>query len=83
MDFYVYILYSAFLDQYYVGHSADLEDRIFRHNNSGSKATKKAHDWRLVYKEHFDDKAKAFQRELEIKRKKSRKYLEWLISSGG
>ena len=83
MSFHVYILYSSELDQYYTGHSANLEDRLYRHNNSGSKATKKAIDWKLVYKEQFDNKVEAFQRELEIKRKKSRKYIEWLISSVG
>ena len=47
----VYILYSPSLAQYYIGHSQDVSDRIFRHNNSGSKATKKANDWKLVYTE--------------------------------
>ena len=81
MTFHVYILYSTAIDQYYVGHSANLDDRLFRHNNSGSKATKKAKDWKLVYTEQFDNKTTASQREFEIKRKKSRKYIEWLISS--
>ncbi|MEO6611912.1 MAG: GIY-YIG nuclease family protein [Chitinophagaceae bacterium] len=81
MFYWVYILYSSVLDQYYIGHSANIEDRLFRHNNSGSKSTKKANDWKLMYHETFDNKAAAAQRELEIKRKKSRKYIEWLISS--
>jgi putative endonuclease len=79
--FYVYILYSPSLDQYYVGHSADLADRLFRHTNSGSKSTKKANDWVLKYSEEFSTRAEATQREMEIKRKKSRKYIEWLIGS--
>ena len=83
MPFYVYIIYSKALDRYYVGHSEDLNDRIFRHNNSGSKATKKTCDWQLVYKEEFLSRADAMQREVSIKKKKSRKYIELLISSAG
>lgn len=83
MMFHVYILYSSSLDQYYVGHTENLEDRIFRHTNSGSKATKKAKDWVIVYTEKFESRELAARRELEIKNKKSRRYIEWLISSVG
>ena len=81
MSFYVYILYSSGHDQYYVGHSKDLEDRIFRHTNSGSKSTKKANDWVIRYTEKFESRQEAMHREREIKNKKSKKYIEWLISS--
>ncbi len=83
MSFYVYILYSSGLDQYYVGHSKDLEDRIFRHTNSGSKSTKKANDWVIRYTEKFELRQEAMHREREIKNKKSKRYIEWLISSVG
>ena len=83
MSFFLYVIYSPSIDQYYVGHSENIEDRLFRHNNSGSKATKKVKDWKLVYAERFGSKAEAVKRELEIKKKKSRKYIEWLISSDG
>ncbi len=83
MLFHVYILYSKSIDQYYIGHTAEIHDRLFRHNNSGSKSTKKANDWKLFYKEEFLSRAEAIKRELEIKKKKSRKYVEWLISSVG
>ncbi len=83
MTFYVYIIYSPGLDQYYVGHSEDLEDRIFRHTNSGSKSTKKTNDWVIKYTEKFGTRQEAMRREREIKNKKSKKYIEWLISSVG
>ena len=83
MPFFVYIIYSSSLDQYYIGHSENLQDRLFRHNNSGSKATKKINDWKFVYTETYTTKAEAVKRELEIKKKKSRKYIQWLISSVG
>jgi predicted GIY-YIG superfamily endonuclease len=31
MPFYVYILYSAAADKYYVGQTEDIENRLFRH----------------------------------------------------
>jgi putative endonuclease len=79
----VYILYSQTLDQYYTGHTEDLENRIFRHNNSGSKATKKAKDWNMVYQREYSSRAEAMKAEIAIKNKKSRKYIEKLISSVG
>jgi putative endonuclease len=79
----VYILYSSSSNQFYIGHSENLEDRIFRHTNSGSKSTKKANDWVLKYKMEFSTRSEAMKSEREIKRKKSRKYIEWLISSVG
>ena len=79
--FKVYIIFSAFLDRYYVGSTANIEDRLFRHKNSGSKSTKSASDWELVYSEEFDTRSEAVMREREIKGKKSRKYLEALIKN--
>ena len=83
MSFYVYILYSPLLDQYYTGHTGNIEDRIFRHTNSGSKSTKKSNDWVIKYSETFATRKEAMNRELEIKNKKSRKYIEWLVSPVG
>jgi putative endonuclease len=76
MPYIVYINYSLALDQYYIGHTENIQDRLFRHNNSGSRSTKKANDRRLVYTQQFESKSAANQRELGIKRKKSRKYVE-------
>ena len=83
MLYYVYIIYSSTLDQYYIGHTENLQDRIFRHTNSGSKSTKKANDWVVKFTENFETRAAAVKREVEIKKKKSRKYIERLISSVG
>ena len=79
MPFYVYIIYSKTIDQFYIGHTVDLTDRLYRHNNSGSKATKKAKDWMLVHTEQFNSRAEASAREQEIKQKKSRAYIEMLV----
>ncbi|MBL7749756.1 MAG: GIY-YIG nuclease family protein [Chitinophagaceae bacterium] len=81
MPYFVYIIYSSQIDQYYIGHTENLKDRLFRHQNSGSKATKKAKDWVLVYSENFESRSEAARREKEIKAKKSRKYIESLVQT--
>ena len=81
MEYYCYILYSAHLDKYYVGYtSGTLSERVKKHLSNHSGFTGKAKDWILVYKETFKEKTLAHQRELAIKSKKSRKYIEKLIS---
>jgi putative endonuclease len=81
MTYSFYIIYSSTLDRYYIGHTEDLTKRLVQHNNGESTYTSKASDWLIAYTESFDDRKTAHGRELEVKRKKSRKYLEWLISS--
>jgi len=77
---YTYILYSAALDKYYVGATNNLEDRLNRHNTDSDKFTSKGQPWALVYSEEYPTKSEAMKREREIKSKKSRKYIEQLIS---
>ncbi len=77
----VYILYSKAIDQYYVGQTQNLDERLLQHISFRSKSTKKANDWVLVHKEVFESRSEAMHREKEIKSKKSRKYIEKLISS--
>ena len=78
--FTVYILYSKSLDRYYTGHTASIEDRLLRHNKGRSKATKTGTPWTIVHTEIFNNKSDAYKRELEIKAKKSRIYIEKLIA---
>ncbi|MDG2432959.1 GIY-YIG nuclease family protein, partial [Flavobacterium sp.] len=75
-----YIIFSKTLDKYYTGSCESIENRLNDHLNSRSKYTKAAKDWILVYFETFDSRSLAIQREIEIKKKKSRKYIEFLIS---
>ena len=77
----VYIIYSPGLDKYYVGYTIDLGKRLHEHNCGISKFTSKSKDWEIKYTEIFPDRESAMKREKEIKNKKSRKYIEWLISS--
>ena len=76
----MYILYSPKLDKHYVGACTDLERRLHEHNIGHSKFTALGVPWIVVYKEEFDDLKLAKKRELEIKKRKSRRYIEGLIS---
>jgi putative endonuclease len=81
--FFIYIIYSSKWDKYYVGSCNDLEIRMLQHNGGRNISTKHGVPWVLKYSESFTTRAEAMQREKEIKNKKSRKYIEWLISSVG
>ncbi len=77
--FTTYIIYSGTLNKFYTGHTSDINKRLNDHNSGISKFTSKAKDWRLRYTENFSTRTEAKNRENEIKKKKSRKYIEWLI----
>ncbi|MFZ1371885.1 MAG: GIY-YIG nuclease family protein, partial [Ferruginibacter sp.] len=78
-----YILFSPNLNKYYVGSTPDIERRLIEHNRGKEKFTKTGIPWKLVYKEVFEDLKQARKREFQIKKMKSRKYVEMLISSAG
>jgi len=80
---FVYIIYSNKIDRYYVGYTDELEWRLERHNQGWGRYTKRGIPWELVYDEKYKTKSEAIKREREIKRKKSRKYLEELVRNAG
>ena len=81
--FFVYLLYSKKLDKFYIGSTSDIEVRLAQHNNQEVKFTSRGTPWILKYFESFPDRTSAMKREFQIKAKKSRKYIEWLIESNG
>ena len=78
--YYVYILKSEKDGSFYTGQCQNLQERLSKHNNGYNRSTKSKRPWMLVYHECLDTRSKAVKRELEIKRKKSRIYIEELIS---
>jgi putative endonuclease len=80
MSYYVYIIYSKQLDTYYTGQTNNIETRLNNHLSGISKFTARAKDWVLVHHETFNSRTEAIQRENAIKKKKSRKYIEWIIA---
>ncbi|MBK9177581.1 MAG: GIY-YIG nuclease family protein [Flavobacteriales bacterium] len=75
-----YILYSAQLDRYYIGHTTEpIEERLRKHLSDHNGWTAKAKDWRVVYTEEHADKSAAYRRELEVKAWKKRIPIEALV----
>ena len=77
-----YILYSEKLAKYYVGACIDIDRRLYEHNTGHSKFTSLGMPWVLKYSEEYPTLLEAKQAELKIKKMKSRKYIEELISRG-
>lgn len=80
MPFFTYILKSKIKEKYYIGETDNLERRLILHNEGNSLSTKAYIPWELVYHEEFNTKSEALKREKHLKKMKSKKYIEWLIS---
>ena len=79
MAYLLYILMSEKDGTYYVGHTRDLTDRLERHNQGRVKYTKIKRPWNLVYFEEYPDRSSAMTREEEIKKRKSKQFIDSLV----
>ncbi len=79
--YFFYILYSAEIDKFYIGHTSNLEERLRKHNSNHKGFTGKVDDWSIVYTEKFQTKEEAYQRERDVKKWKSKRMIEKLINS--
>jgi len=83
MPHYTYIIQSSVDRSYYIGSTHDLSLRLQRHNDGWTKSTKAKRPWIIVYFKEFLNKSDALKHELEIKRMKSRSYIERLVIDAG
>ncbi|WP_298326943.1 GIY-YIG nuclease family protein [Dokdonia sp. Asnod1-B02] len=81
MSFYIYILFSSSLNRYYIGSTNDVEERLKKHLSSNKGFTSKAKDWEVKYTESFETRSEAVQREMQIKKWKSRIMIEKLFKA--
>ncbi len=65
--FVVYILQSESTGKYYVGHTANISDRLQRHNSNREKSTKIKGPWKIIRKENYKLRSEAIKREKIIK----------------
>ncbi|WP_438425829.1 GIY-YIG nuclease family protein [Aquimarina macrocephali] len=77
----VYIIQSLKDDSFYIGYSANIEERINKHNSGNSRYTSKKIPWRLVYTEEFSSKSDAIKRERFLKKQKNRNFYLRLIQN--
>jgi putative endonuclease len=76
--FYVYVLKSDKTGRRYVGCCEDFEDRLRRHNNGESKATKHGIPWTVLGVEEFPTRAAALGKERYYKTGRGRDELDRL-----
>ncbi len=75
MAFVVYILQSEKTKRYYVGHTENLERRVFEHNSGKSISTKNGVPWKVVRTEYFQSRKEAMYKEKQIKNRGIARYL--------
>ncbi len=76
---YVYIIRSISSGRFYIGETSNLQDRLNRHNQNRSKATKNRGPWEIVIYCVVQNKSQAAKLEHKLKSlKNSRKAIEYL-----
>ena len=76
--FWVYVLENP-KGRYYIGQTDNLDRRLEEHRSEekiGTKFTHKNGPWELVWSEEHPDRSSAMQREKQIKRMKSAKWIK-------
>ena len=74
----VYVLWSDQLKKRYIGCTANLESRVREHNSGKQRFTKGGIPWELVYSEKFDNLSEARKREIYLKDRSGRRFLDKL-----
>jgi putative endonuclease len=77
--FFVCILQSKKDFSFYVGQCGNLDSRMSKHYDGMSKYTSGKRPWKLVYFELYKTRSEAIKREIQIKSKKSKIYINALI----
>ena len=77
-----YIIKSERAERYYVGSTANFDDRPRHHNSGATRSTRPYRPWKLVHIETFPTKKEAWLRERQIKRYKSGSAFQKLIHGG-
>jgi len=77
--FVVYVLKNE-NEKIYIGQTSNLENRLKRHsgilkNKSKSFTSKNKGDWKLIYKEEFETRKEAIEREKQLKSYQGRKFI--------
>jgi putative endonuclease len=74
--FYTYILYSKCKDQFYIGQTNNLEDRLEKHNRGAVRSTARYKPWQLYSFKVFETRSDSMACERKLKNHKSRKRMQ-------
>ena len=78
--YFLYILRSEKLEKYYIGISQNPELRLQYHNTIEKGFTSRYRPWKLVFKQEFESRNVAQQKENMIKKWKSKEMIRKVIS---
>ncbi|MBI4136376.1 MAG: GIY-YIG nuclease family protein [Candidatus Vogelbacteria bacterium] len=78
----VYLLQSEKDLSLYIGQTANLKNRIKRHNNGSVPSTREKRPWRLIGSEKYNDRNEARWREHQLKNHsdKKKRFIDTLMS---
>ncbi|MEJ2596021.1 MAG: GIY-YIG nuclease family protein [bacterium] len=72
----VYVLHSVQYDKIYIGCTSDLTQRLLSHNKLATRGwTIRYRPWKLIHVEEYPDKARAFNREKQLKSHQGREFI--------
>ena len=80
MEYYLYILKSQVIDKFYIGISQNPKLRLEYHNTIEKGFTSRYRPWKIVYTKEFSSREEAGEIERKIKRWKSKKMIERVVS---
>jgi len=76
--FYVYVLYSADFDKYYIGQTKDVSKRIILHNRGLDTFTRKYLPWKLIFSITQPSRSQALQLERKLKNLSRQRLLDFI-----
>lgn len=76
---YVYVLRSTVDEKFYIGFTADLTSRIYRHNSGYVSSTKARRPLELIFYEAYINKYDAIRREKYLKSSKGKTTLATML----
>ena len=80
--YFTYIIQSESSNRFYIGSTGNLDDRLQRHNQDRSLATKSMGPWKLVFSKTFLTRSEAIALESKIKKRGAHRFLDDLKVSG-
>ena len=73
---FVYILFSEKSSRYYVGQTADIEERLKRHHSGRVNSTKYGIPWKIVLQIEVLNRSEAMLLENKIKKRGAKRYID-------
>ena len=75
MTYFVYIIWSEKLKQFYVGSTQDIENRLREHNLGEGNFTSKGIPWKMTWNTELKDRGEAVRLENKIKKRGIKRFL--------